>query len=141
MVWLGHDDCDLEIGWNIPVVVGRITYLYQSLIGSDALRCRHETGRGQCDSVRGRAAGCEAGGSDGERNVHRACVGYEYDVRGARVACERVDGTALARGRGECYGERICRPRRLGSSRLDESHGHVGSDHDEAYRQPHDEMW
>ena len=62
MLWLGHDDGDLKIGWNIPVVVGRITYLYQSLIGSDALGCRYETRGSQCDSVRGRAAGYEAGG-------------------------------------------------------------------------------
>ena len=61
MLWLGHDDCDLEIGWNIPVVVCRVPYLYESLIGSDAQGCWYETCGGQCDSVRGRAAGCEAG--------------------------------------------------------------------------------
>jgi len=63
MLWLGHDDCDLEIGWDIPVVVCRVPYLYDSLVCSDALGWRYETGGGQCDSVRGRVAGCEAGGS------------------------------------------------------------------------------
>src|SRR6266516_7770206 len=99
MLWLGHDDGDLEIGWNIPVVVGRITYLYDSLVCSNALGCRYETCGGQCDSVRGRAARCEAGGRHRERYVSCACVGYEDDVRCARVACERVYGTALSRGR------------------------------------------
>ena len=56
MLWLGHDDGDLEIGWNIPVVVGWITYLYESLIGADALGRRYETCGDQRDSVRGRAA-------------------------------------------------------------------------------------
>src|SRR5437773_3336696 len=131
MLWLGHDDGDLEIGWNISVVVGWITYLYESLIGSDALGCRYETCGSQCDSVRGGAAGCEAGGSDCERYVSCACVGYERETRGARGTCERVDGTALARGRGECYGVRVGPPARLWSGALDRSNGHVGSDHDD----------